>query len=566
MTVCSLTILLPLSNTGCYKQTPKTNGFRTDFSLRIPIAKAKTVEEALAYLDSLEQTGTLPEAEMEFLRALPYLGVSVQPNLAETHLKKAWELYSLNPAQDWIYYSEVALKYSGILINRGNNDKATEVIIEAIKNVNEVKDYPDSWRANLLHLMATIQVEFGSREDGDKAFEELYQIKQKCFDRGEDKTHRALYLACFIPCTEYFNVKDFEKCKLWIDRALDNLKLWSEEGVDSLKIKEEQASMSLMVLRYQHAIGNTAEASRICDSIYQYVIQKPSFGTTLWMADYLKNVGRYAEAVKLYDCFDKLYPIVEGNDLTFETFQTRFAPRYTANRRAGNTERALLLADSIYNNIDSAMVKLYRDNAAELAFVYQTHEKELALKEAQAESRIHRNLLISAIIIIFLVGYLFLRSHLHNKELLAKNRSLFEQIQQREQEEQDKLQALQAQPEETLTPEQQLYRRICALMVEKQPYTDEELNREMLAKMLDSNTTYIVEAIRECSHGETVMDFITRYRLEQVAHLLKTTDEPINLIGDMSGIPSRTTLARLFRNTYGMTCREYRQVARSTMN
>ena len=61
MTVCSLTILLPLSNTGCYKQTPKTNGFRTDFSLRIPIAKAKTVEEALAYLDSLEQTGTLPE-------------------------------------------------------------------------------------------------------------------------------------------------------------------------------------------------------------------------------------------------------------------------------------------------------------------------------------------------------------------------------------------------------------------------------------------------------------------------------------------------------------------------
>lgn len=46
-----------------------------------------------------------------------------------------------------------------------------------------------------------------------------------------------------------------------------------------------------------------------------------------------------------------------------------------------------------------------------------------------------------------------------------------------------------------------------------------------------------------------------------VARLLKTTNEPISLIGELSGIPSRTTLSRLFRNAYGMTCREYRQVA-----
>lgn len=50
------------------------------------------------------------------------------------------------------------------------------------------------------------------------------------------------------------------------------------------------------------------------------------------------------------------------------------------------------------------------------------------------------------------------------------------------------------------------------------------------------------------------------HRLEHVAHLLKTTDEPVALIGELSGIPSRATLARLFRNTYGMSCSGYRQV------
>ena len=99
-------------------------------------------------------------------------------------------------------------------------------------------------------------------------------------------------------------------------------------------------------------------------------------------------------------------------------------------------------------------------------------------------------------------------------------------------------------------------------MTEQQPYTDETLNRDTLAQMLGTNAKYVVQAIRECSHGETVGDFITRHRLEHVAHLLKTTDSPISLIGDQSGTPSRFTLARLFRNAYSMTCSEYRRIAK----
>ena len=152
------------------------------------------------------------------------------------------------------------------------------------------------------------------------------------------------------------------------------------------------------------------------------------------------------------------------------------------------------------------------------------------------------------------------RSRLYNKELTAKNRKLYEEIEGRRLEQQQEIVQLRAAPVEQLTAEQQLYRRLCALMDEKKPYTDESLNRESLAQLLGTNEKYVEQAIRQYSKGETVGDFINRYRLENVALLLKTTDTPISLIGELSGIPSRATLARLFRNAYGMTPTEYRKI------
>ena len=116
---------------------------------------------------------------------------------------------------------------------------------------------------------------------------------------------------------------------------------------------------------------------------------------------------------------------------------------------------------------------------------------------------------------------------------------------------------------ETLNTSQQLYRRICTLMTEQQPYTNENLNRDMLARLLGTNAKYIDQTIAECSNGDTTRDFINRYRLQHIATLLKTTDDSISLIGEMCGIVSRATLSRLFRDYYGMAPSEFRQAARA---
>ncbi len=271
---------------------------------------------------------------------------------------------------------------------------------------------------------------------------------------------------------------------------------------------------------------------------------------------YLSMTGRYDEAVRLFDETDSMLRS-NGEPVIDLYVKTLFNYKYEALQKAGRTAEALALGDRIRQLTDSIRQQERQADVEQLQEIKQ-QEEEIASKHQSLV--VHRIILASAFLVCLLIAYLLWRSYKYNKVLTEKNRKLYEEIEQRRQEQQQEMELLQAAPEEQLTNEQQLFRRLCTLMDEKQPYTDETLNRDTLAQLAGTNEKYVEQAIRQCSKGETVSDFINRYRLEHVARLLKTTSDPIAVIGELSGIPSRATLARLFRNAYGMTPTEYRKI------
>ena len=119
---------------------------------------------------------------------------------------------------------------------------------------------------------------------------------------------------------------------------------------------------------------------------------------------------------------------------------------------------------------------------------------------------------------------------------------------------------MEALPTETLSQNQQLYRRLLELMKDSTVYTNAETNHDTLARLLATNRTYLSEALHECA-GLTPADFINQYRIRHAARLLATTDDPIGLIIEQSGITNRATFSRLFREHYSMTPSEFRQTA-----
>ena len=169
--------------------------------------------------------------------------------------------------------------------------------------------------------------------------------------------------------------------------------------------------------------------------------------------------------------------------------------------------------------------------------------------------------LVAGGIIFALFGWLLWRSHIYNKVLLEKNRHLLADAEQREQEEQQAIEQLKAEPEEQLTSEQKLFRRICDLMDSSDRiYTNAGLGRNHLAQLLGTNEHYITDAISACTNGKSVNGFLNEYRLRYAAHLLVTTQDPVALIAELAGF-SRSSFFRIFSEAYGMSPSDYRKVA-----
>ena len=271
---------------------------------------------------------------------------------------------------------------------------------------------------------------------------------------------------------------------------------------------------------------------------------------------YLSMTGRYDEAVRLFDETDSI--MRSNGDPVIDLYvKTLFNYKYEALQKAGRTAEALALGDRIRQLTDSIRLQERQADVEQLQEIQQ-QEEEIIRKHQSLT--IHRIVLIAIVLLLLMAIYIIWRVNRYNRRLAEKNRSLYEQIQQRQQAEAEEQRQLQAQPEEKLTQNQQLYRRLCELVKNPDVYTDADTNHETLARLLGTNYQYVYAALRECA-DTTPADYLNRLRVQYAAQLLEKSDDPIGLIIEQSGFTNRTTFARLFAAYYSMTPSEYRKIA-----
>lgn len=163
--------------------------------------------------------------------------------------------------------------------------------------------------------------------------------------------------------------------------------------------------------------------------------------------------------------------------------------------------------------------------------------------------------LLLSIVIVYIVYY---------NRLRRKNQSLYEQINSNLRNVGSSAKVLQMTPEEELSREMQLYRKIACLMEEEKPYRDATFNRTALAKMLGTNEKYVADAVREGA-GTTVSNYITDIRLNCSLELLSDESgngEPVSLddVARDSGFGSYSSFWRAFQKKFSMTPSEYRSL------
>ena len=516
--------------------------------------KAGDLERILAVIDSMEQVKLVSPAKADHMRGLGY-DAGWKMRIAEHYYKKAYEKYAFNPSQDWDSYTDAGYRWACLRFGRGDTEGALNVITGLLPQAKENKAFPKRVEAALLMLMADCQIQLHHNAEARRNWQKAYEIQQS---NRDNQAADLLWISLSISAS-LFNMGDVEGAQKWLERAEQEFPQYEQQG-DSLIIEEWKGHLALRRARYQQATGHVAEAAATYAAVPRSCIMEPH--GYMEAAEYLMDAGRYDEAAYWYEQMDHSYVATDGAQMTFENIASRLSPRYSAYRKAGRNGEAIVIADSINAAIDSALVWQKKNDASELSIIYQTHEKELALEESEAKTAIYRILAVTTFLVCGFLVYLFWRAVQNNKVLFEKNRRLVVEKEQREREEQQVVELLKSEPEEQLTLNQQLFRRICELMDSPEHiYTDTDLDRLRLAQLLGTNEHYITDAISACANGKSVSGFLNDYRLRYASHLLATTDNSVTLIAELSGF-SRSSFFRVFSDAYGMSPSDYRKVAK----
>ena len=235
-------------------------------------------------------------------------------------------------------------------------------------------------------------------------------------------------------------------------------------------------------------------------------------------------------------------------------------PRVKACLYSNNSAQAMSLAVDICQAIDSAVSRYYQDDFAEQAVIYKLHEQETIKNREQLHKEMWRLAALALILLCVVVSIALVAYVRQNRMLKKKSYDLSESKRKLEHIGHDN--GDNGKPMTTdgkADFKQNLYFRLCEILDREKSYTNSDLKREDLASMLGTNYKYVCDAIRECTSGMSVNEFLNMKRLEYASHLLQTSDMTVSEISDVSGFNSRSYFNRLFRERYGLTPAEYRK-------
>lgn len=183
-----------------------------------------------------------------------------------------------------------------------------------------------------------------------------------------------------------------------------------------------------------------------------------------------------------------------------------------------------------------------------------------ALRAEARLQHLHVLLAVGGCLLLLAILTLYIR---YSLRLRAKNRVLYQQIQEQLHRPRAERPAADAAPAEELSRGMLLVRDLEHLMGEEQLYAAPDIDRKLLASRLNTNERYLADAIRE-STGLTVSAYITRLRLEHALRLIDGGSTlTMHAIAMDAGFTSYDPFLKAFVKVYGMTPTDYRKMAKS---
>lgn len=380
---------------------------------------------ALLVIDSLEDVQALSEAKLCFYRAQVHFKMG-QELSAELYYKKALstdELLKDRPVDYYFAYDQLSV----ILTRKGDQQGALSVSMDGYAIVkNDDSDNGKHWQAILLHDIGYCQMQLSRTSEAEKNFTHAYNtLKRLASETGSFDHVYAWARVAYNIMDAYTSTDNFEQGEKWVVAAEEAI----HRMVSMKECPKNTAEEYLGSLNTHRAIVFIKTGQRRqAEEAYQQFIQSPYSQTSIGLVDnaeYLEKAERWNDLADLTPRLDSL-ATAWGMPKSMYYLKTYLVPFFNAYTKSGQPRKALQIGQRLAESIDSVDEYERKHNAAELAIIYETQEKEAKITEqANTLARQQTIATVTALIlaIVFLTVFVILRNRAARR-LAGKNQQL----------------------------------------------------------------------------------------------------------------------------------------------
>ena len=380
---------------------------------------AADYERVIVLADSLEQVGAISKIRAALNRGIANDRLD-KLKLAKDEYKKALAETPKNEADSlWIYMCVCNLVD---LYDLSGNDEG--VLQLALPKIAEMKVWAEKkpsdqifeYMQNLTSCVGQTQLRLGMKQEAEKMYELCINYMQKSTSHApSDIYNNAIRIHNFL--ISFTNKKDYITAERFLPR-LDSLASEITAIQDSTIVSSVDEVLSIAY--YDHAIidyglNRPQKAARYL-ALYQNTQNAKTLYGRYIEAKLLSEMKRYAEAADVYTVLDNLSALY-NSELSLDNMRD-YGRKFKANYLAGRRDSALAVAAYVFENLDSAITKQKKSNAAELATVYQTQQKDAEIARQQISLSRQRwigTLVALVLLTTFFIIYTWYRRRAENR-------------------------------------------------------------------------------------------------------------------------------------------------------
>ena len=365
--------------------------------------QTRNYDSILSLADLHQQEGTLSSIEACYWRGYAYSRLR-KIRMAEIEWKKA-VAHTIETDEDLVFYAQSANRLAGLLYLKAEYGQVIKVALPAIQLLKE-KDYTtNNDYFNLLTFMGCCELKLDHASGAAHNFSQVlkgYQQITQANHHIDSYTSSIVGLVTIVDA--YIQTGHYSEALEWIDH-LDSMLQECRQlpGVRELYVDKQWARICLYRASALEGLGKKAEAAKAYNLALQTQYAKTGDGK-VESSSYLMAAHRWDEAA---DNLEVLAAQLGTYDfrMTQETIHTYLLPKYFANVKANRLDSAIAVGTWICQALDSAIVWQKHDDAAELATIYETQQKENELMEQRSNLSDMRLLTVYITLVLVILGF-----------------------------------------------------------------------------------------------------------------------------------------------------------------